>query len=128
MLEADHLLDPSQLRCDSPWVLRLIIDRARLIDKGLELNEITFAISQEFGEDLYVINSDEFAEKLVVRCRIVNNYDHRDSVDEGIILEKNIDQNLTNIGTKFQDCQPLCILTTKELLNIQIPCSHSWRC
>jgi DNA-directed RNA polymerase II subunit RPB1 len=88
VLDAEALLDPSQLRCHSPWVLRLIIDRARLIDKGLELDEVTLAIKAEFGEDLYVINSVDFAEKLVVRCRIVNNYDHRDSVDEGIILEE----------------------------------------
>ena len=56
----------------SPWLLRVELNKDMMIDKNLTLSYITDKINQEFGDDLSVIFSDDNAEKLILRIRIVN--------------------------------------------------------
>ncbi|CCE42368.1 uncharacterized protein CPAR2_200110 [Candida parapsilosis] len=55
----------------SPWLLRLELDRAKMLDKQLTMAQVAEKISQNFGEDLFVIWSDDTADKLIIRCRVV---------------------------------------------------------
>ncbi|KAL7666370.1 DNA-directed RNA polymerase subunit [[Candida] zeylanoides] len=55
----------------SPWLLRLELDRAKMLDKQLTMSQVAEKISQNFGEDLFVIWSDDTADKLIIRCRVV---------------------------------------------------------
>lgn len=55
----------------SPWLLRLELDRAKMLDKQLTMAQVAEKISQNFGEDLFVIWSDDTAEKLIIRCRVI---------------------------------------------------------
>ena len=67
--DEDEALDPKRL---SPWVLRILLDRAKMLDKQLSMAEVAARISQEFDRDLHVLANDDNAEQLVLRCRIVN--------------------------------------------------------
>ncbi|CAI4228736.1 unnamed protein product [Auanema sp. JU1783] len=64
--------DPSQA---SPWLLRLELDRKRMTDKKLTMEQIADKIHQGFGDDLNVIYTDDNAEKLVFRIRLTNQDD-----------------------------------------------------
>uniref|UniRef100_T1IWA4 DNA-directed RNA polymerase subunit n=1 Tax=Strigamia maritima TaxID=126957 RepID=T1IWA4_STRMM len=61
--------DPNRI---SPWLLRIELDRKRLTDKKLTMEQISEKINAAFGEDLNCIFNDDNAEKLVLRIRIMN--------------------------------------------------------
>ncbi|XP_065577511.1 DNA-directed RNA polymerase II subunit RPB1-like [Artemia franciscana] len=56
----------------SPWLLRIELDRKRMTDKKLTMEQISEKITAGFGEDLNCIFNDDNAEKLVLRIRIMN--------------------------------------------------------
>ncbi|XP_060536772.1 DNA-directed RNA polymerase II subunit RPB1-like [Cylas formicarius] len=62
--------DPSRI---SPWLLRIELDRKRMVDKKLTMEQIAEKINAGFGDDLNCIFNDDNAEKLVLRIRIMNN-------------------------------------------------------
>ena len=57
----------------SPWLLRIELDRKRMTDKKLTIEQISEKINLGFGDDLNCIFNDDNAEKLVLRIRIMNN-------------------------------------------------------
>ena len=61
----------------SPWLLRLELDRKRMTDKKLTMEQIAEKISSHFGEDLNCIFNDDNAEKLVLRIRLMSNDDKK---------------------------------------------------
>ncbi|OWR53673.1 DNA-directed RNA polymerase II subunit RPB1 [Danaus plexippus] len=62
--------DPTKI---SPWLLRIELDRKRMTDKKLTMEQIAEKINAGFGDDLNCIFNDDNAEKLVLRIRIMNN-------------------------------------------------------
>lgn len=61
--------DPTRI---SPWLLRIELDRKRMTDKKLTMEQIAEKINLGFGDDLNCIFNDDNAEKLVLRIRIMN--------------------------------------------------------
>lgn len=59
----------------SPWLLRIELDRKRMTDKKLTMEQIAEKINLGFGDDLNCIFNDDNAEKLVLRIRIMNSDD-----------------------------------------------------
>lgn len=59
----------------SSWLLRIELDRKRMTDKKLTMEQIADKISSGFGDDLNCIFNDDNAEKLVLRIRIMNSDD-----------------------------------------------------
>lgn len=74
----DEDVDPA---CLSPWLLRIELDRAKMLDKQLTMAEVATRISEEFDRDLHVLANDDNAEKLILRCRIVN--ESKEAAGEG---------------------------------------------
>jgi len=60
------------IRRMSPWVLRIELDRDVVFVKKIQMNEIVKEVANEYGGDLNVEVTDDNAEDLVVRIRIVN--------------------------------------------------------
>lgn len=54
-----------------PWLLRLELDRAKMLDKQLTMAQVAEQILRNFGDDLFVIWSDDTADKLIIRCRVI---------------------------------------------------------
>ena len=84
----------------SPWLLRVVLDRAKMLDKQLTMAEVANRITAEFSKDLHVLANDDNAEKLVLRIRIVN----EKPMDKVIAIEGNAEGNDDNdIGTIEED-------------------------
>lgn len=66
----------------SPWLLRIELDRKRMTDKKLTMEQISEEITKYFGEDLNCIFNDDNAEKLVLRIRVMHN-NPGEKMDEG---------------------------------------------
>lgn len=60
------------LRRLSPWVLRIELNQTVFFDKKMKMNEIVREIQNEYGNDLNVLVTDDNADDLVVRIRVVN--------------------------------------------------------
>ncbi|XP_054719438.1 DNA-directed RNA polymerase II subunit RPB1-like [Uloborus diversus] len=73
--------DPSRI---SPWLLRIELDRKRMTDKKLTMEQIAEKINAGFGDDLNCIFNDDNAEKLVLRIRIMNNDDKLQEEEEQV--------------------------------------------
>uniref|UniRef100_H2Z9D8 DNA-directed RNA polymerase subunit n=1 Tax=Ciona savignyi TaxID=51511 RepID=H2Z9D8_CIOSA len=65
----------------SSWLLRIELDRKRMTDKKLSMEQIAEKISAGFGDDLNCIFNDDNAEKLVLRIRIMNSEEQK--TDDG---------------------------------------------
>jgi len=64
------------LRRFSPWVLRVELNPVIFLDKKMKMSEIVDVVREEYGDDLHVETSDENADDLVLRVRIVNDVPH----------------------------------------------------
>ena len=70
------------IRRMSPWVLRIELDKDIVFVKKIKMNEIVKEVNQEYGDDLNVEVSDDNAEDLVVRIRIVNDAPPPNAMDD----------------------------------------------
>ena len=72
-VEAYHEMPDEEVDLDraSPWMLRIELNREMMVDKSLRMEDVARKITDEFGDDLNVIYSDDNAEKLVMRLRIM---------------------------------------------------------
>ncbi|XP_041482735.1 DNA-directed RNA polymerase II subunit RPB1-like [Lytechinus variegatus] len=61
----------------SPWLLRVELDRKRMTDRKLSMEQIAEKINAGFGDDLNCIFNDDNAEKLVLRIRIMNSDENK---------------------------------------------------
>jgi hypothetical protein len=127
----------------SPWLLRIELDRDMMTDKKLTMADIGEKIQNDFGSDLNVIYSDDNAEKLILRIRIVAEEDAKtsgeDASSEDDIFLKSLEENLLNKLTlrgipgirkvphpppSFQIKQPLflCLILSFSL-SLSLSCS-----
>jgi DNA-directed RNA polymerase II subunit RPB1 len=78
----------SKLHLQSPWLLRLELDRAKMIDRKLTMHYVVGRIAESFKTDLFVIWSEDNSEKLIIRCRVLGSPDKVEdlSMEEDIFL------------------------------------------
>jgi DNA-directed RNA polymerase II subunit RPB1 len=85
----------------SPLMLRLTLDRERMFQKNISMDDIAFVLRQKFGAFIDLIYSDYNSQKLVMRIRIPNNADAGGSelerMDDLIALKKFQNRLLTGI-------------------------------
>jgi DNA-directed RNA polymerase II subunit RPB1 len=75
----------------SRWLLRLILDRQKMLDKGLRVEDVAIKIKENYPKDLAVIFSDNNAEKQVIRIRMIKAGDGKyddDDIEEDIMLKR----------------------------------------
>eukprot|EP00667_Euglena_gracilis_P000092 EG_transcript_92 len=93
----------------SPWLMRIEFDSSIMFDKEIEMTEIQQKLREKFKDNIWIEISDDNAEKLVMRLRIMDQDVRRgdeeeDSMeDDGVIdtlkqLEQEILDNLTLRG------------------------------
>jgi len=78
-----------RLEMHSPWLLRLELDRAKVLEGGYEMSQIVNAIAETVGKDVFVIHSEDNAEKLVIRLRVVAEKEDEELLgDEDMFLKR----------------------------------------
>ncbi|BFZ54625.1 DNA-directed RNA polymerase II core subunit rpo21 [Savitreella phatthalungensis] len=90
-IEADESADLSN---HSAYVLRLELDNAKMIDKGLSMADVAGKIAESFEGQMHIIWSDDNADKRVIRCRVVRDkaIDEED-IEEDVLL-RNIESHM----------------------------------
>lgn len=69
----------------SKWLLRIVLSRAKLLDKQLNIQQVAAQIKAEYKRDISLIYSDVNADEQVIRIRMVN-YTNKDNSDESLEL------------------------------------------
>ena len=94
----------SKLHLQSPWLLRLELDRAKMIDRKLSMHYVASRIAESFKTDLFVIWSEDNSDKLVIRCRVLGSPDKDDegygTVEEDIFLRQLENTMLNSISLR----------------------------
>jgi len=83
----------------SPWLLRIELNRKMMLDKKLTMADVSNKISEDFQRDLMCICSDDNAEKLIIRCRIISedpSEKQADVQEEEDVFLKKIENSLLN--------------------------------
>jgi len=87
----------------SPWLLRIEIDRQKLIDEGLNMLMLYNVLNDYYGETIACMFSDDNSHNLVFRIKLSedNNADEeKDYITDLKALEKNIMDNTIIKGVK----------------------------
>ncbi|KAK4170350.1 hypothetical protein QBC43DRAFT_4430 [Cladorrhinum sp. PSN259] len=74
----------------SRWLMRIILDRQKMLDKGLRVEDVAAAIKQEYKDDIAVIFSDNNAEEMVVRIRVLRKGDDDKDEDGNNLVEDDV--------------------------------------
>ncbi|KAL6301005.1 beta and beta-prime subunits of DNA dependent RNA-polymerase [Sparassis latifolia] len=94
----------SKLHLQSPWLLRLELDRAKMIDRKLTMPYVAGRIAESFKTDLFVIWSEDNSEKLIIRCRVLGgaekDEDGMGTVEEDIFLRQLENTMLNSISLR----------------------------
>ncbi len=70
------------IEAQSKWLLRIVLGRRQLLDKGLSVTDVARRIKEIFGSDVAIIFSDDNADEQVVRVRMLTGNGPRDMKDE----------------------------------------------
>eukprot|EP00850_Spirogloea_muscicola_P018640 SM000173S03009 [mRNA] locus=s173:142606:150701:- [translate_table: standard] len=89
----------------SPWLLRIELNREMMVDKKLTMEAIGEKINQEWSDDLTCIFSDDNAEKLILRVRIMNEEAAKgdaaaEQADDDVFLKKIESNMLTEMSLR----------------------------
>ncbi|TFK28353.1 RNA polymerase II large subunit [Coprinopsis marcescibilis] len=84
-----------KLPFQSPWLLRLVLDRSKMLDRKLTMHYVASKVAENFKADLFVIWSEDNSEKLIIRCRMLDNPDKEKSLDDDIFL-RSLENNMMN--------------------------------
>ncbi|KAL9118312.1 MAG: hypothetical protein Q9187_005144, partial [Circinaria calcarea] len=74
----------------SRWLLRVILGRRKLLDKGLTVQDVATKIKEQYSKDLAVIFSDNNADEQVIRIRMIQDPkgDEDDELEEDLMLKR----------------------------------------
>jgi len=90
-VDAFFAIPDEDIRLDlhSPWLLRLELDRAKVLEGGYEMSQIVNAIVDTVGKDVFVIHSEDNAPKLIVRLRVISEKEDEELAgDEDMFLKR----------------------------------------
>ncbi|KAJ5089346.1 hypothetical protein N7532_008030 [Penicillium argentinense] len=83
----------------SKWLLRIILSRPKLLDKGLTVQEVAAKIKQAYPRDIAVIFSDNNADEQVIRIRQIQDPKEEDEDIEYDVTLKKLEQHLLDTLT-----------------------------
>jgi DNA-directed RNA polymerase II subunit RPB1 len=76
------------VEAQSKWLLRIVLGRRQLLDKGLTVTDVAHRIKEIFGTDVAVIFSDDNADEQVVRVRMITGGRDLKDDDDGVTEEE----------------------------------------
>ncbi|RMZ76078.1 hypothetical protein DV737_g4960, partial [Chaetothyriales sp. CBS 132003] len=94
--------DDHHATAHSKWLLRIVMSRAKLHDKRLNITDVLSKIKQNFGQDVHAINSDVNSEP-VIRLRLTRSNEEKDEDDLGetrgddYVLRRFLNEMLDNL-------------------------------
>lgn len=70
----------------SKWLIRMEIDAEMLLEKNITMDDIHFAITHSYGNDISCVYSDLNSENLIFRLRLNSNYLQKNKSKKGAVV------------------------------------------
>ena len=106
-LKLYKLFEEEDCNISSPWLLRFKFNKDKMFHLGINMQDIYYTITKYYDEGIECYFSDDNADELIFRIRIVNDdektetkIDVSDMITELKALEKNILENIIIKGVK----------------------------
>uniref|UniRef100_A0AAU6SHL8 DNA-directed RNA polymerase subunit n=1 Tax=Nosema wisconsonii TaxID=3404847 RepID=A0AAU6SHL8_9MICR len=100
-----------------PYIIRLTLDRSKLVSKNLKIDDISNIISKTYPNKFHIISSDENAKNLIIRIRSISPSDNSVEIYQ-LLYKKVVDIKLkgySNIKKVFlsedKDLNEWCLQT-----------------
>ncbi|KAI0804397.1 DNA-directed RNA polymerase II subunit RPB1 [Xylaria sp. FL0064] len=113
MVESYFLIPDSSgppIEKQSRWLLRIVLDRQKMLDKGLIITDIVQRLKEDYGSDLAILHNDPNNPNQVIRIRPMPGPDDKEDgdkvIEDDIMLKRLADhllENLTLRGVKGVD-------------------------
>lgn len=92
----------------SRWLLRIVLDRAKMLDRNLTIEDVAAKIREEYKADMSIIYSDENADEQVIRIRTVRQADDKDEegqmkIEDDVMLKRLETHLLNNLSLRGVD-------------------------
>ncbi len=93
-LESYFLIpDSDSIPEQSRWLLRITLDRQKMLDKELRIEDVAAVLKQNYSNDLCVVFSDNNADEMVLRIRVIKKEDDKDefgnkTVEDDVMLKR----------------------------------------
>ena len=102
----------------SRWLLRIILGRRKLLDKGLTVQDVAAKIKESYSEDLAVIFSDNNADEQVIRIRMVrdNKGEDETELEEDLMLKRLENHMLDTLTLRGVPGVERAFLTSKPVM------------
>ena len=80
----------------SRWLLRITLDRQKMLDKEIKIDDVAQRLKEEYPDDLAIIFSDNNADEQVIRCRVISqgDKDGAEGADEDDVMLKRLEAHL----------------------------------
>lgn len=76
----------------SRWLLRLTLDRQKMLDKNLTVEDVANIVKEQYKNDLAVVFSDNNAEEMVIRIRTIkkdiDKGEDEEAIEEDVLLKR----------------------------------------
>lgn len=93
----------------SPWLLRFELDRKKMTDKKLTMEHVASKIISHYGDDFKCIFTDDNAEKLILRIRLLSNEQQKyDDVSINIRVRDMGGASAIKVMKKKHELKPKC--------------------
>ena len=79
---------------DSPWVLRLELDKEKMLERQIRMWEIEQKLLERFEDELHCVLADDNAKHLIARIRVRNDADDPSSDQDTIFLLKQVERHI----------------------------------
>ena len=70
----------------SKWLIRMEVDAEMLLEKNITMDDIHFAITHSYGNDISCVYSDLNSENLIFRLRLNSNYLQKNKSKKGVVV------------------------------------------
>ena len=88
MNEEEDVLNPMSQK--SKWIIRMEINPEILLEKNITMDDIHFAITNSYGDEIQCVYSDLNSKNLIFRLRLNSNYLQKNKSKKGV--QSNLDQ------------------------------------
>lgn len=96
IIPEDNIDDPA---LQSRWMLRLILGRGKLLDKGLSVADVAARIKESYGSDIAIVFSDNNAPEQVLRLRMMRAHKADDTDFEEDVMLKRLESHILDTLT-----------------------------
>jgi len=114
----------SKLHLQSPWLLRLELDQAKMLDRKLTMAYVAGRIAECFKTDLFVIWNEDNSDKLIIGCRVLGGADKDEdglsNIEEDIFLRQLENTMLNSVSLQgVKDIRRVFLLEHDKIVTTQ---------